>query len=187
MCAQRWRPESTAGHAPCCGRDGVAAPGRSASAPCPPPNMPPTCRMLPPAHVHLQGAKSRPSGVFTIGAVGRCLTKSLVAGKSMAPKCRGLVLVAATKGARDNFPADGGASNSIMQAVVAMQNKVNIGSSSNLALVDQTSSTVTVTGWVALACIISLIVVVIGGAVLLYRRFIGADKAHTVHVKSGDA
>ncbi len=48
-------------------------------------------------------------------------------------------------------------------------------------------STVTVTGWVALACILSLIVVMIGGAILMYRRFVGQDKPHTLHVKMGDA
>lgn len=48
-------------------------------------------------------------------------------------------------------------------------------------------STVTVTGWVALACIISLIIVIIGGAFMLYKRFVGAEKPHTLHVKMGDA
>jgi Golgi apparatus protein 1 len=46
---------------------------------------------------------------------------------------------------------------------------------------------VTVTGWVALACIISLIVVIIGGAFMLWKRVVGADKPHTLHVKMGDA
>jgi Golgi apparatus protein 1 len=46
---------------------------------------------------------------------------------------------------------------------------------------------VTVTGWVALACIISIVVVAIGGSVLAYRRFSGQDKPHTLHVKMGDA
>jgi golgi apparatus protein 1 len=48
-------------------------------------------------------------------------------------------------------------------------------------------STVTVTGWVALACIISLILVIMGGSFMLYRRLIGEDKPHTLHVKMGDA
>ncbi len=57
-------------------------------------------------------------------------------------------------------------------------------------LVDPTAasgSTVTVTGWVALACIVSLIVVIVGGSILVYRRFSGEDKPHTLHVKMGDA
>lgn len=46
---------------------------------------------------------------------------------------------------------------------------------------------VTVTGWVALACIMSLILVSTGGLVMLYRRFAGVDRPHTQYVKSGDA
>lgn len=46
---------------------------------------------------------------------------------------------------------------------------------------------VTVTGWVALACILSLILVSIGGLTMLYRRFAGVDRPHTQYVKSGDA
>lgn len=57
------------------------------------------------------------------------------------------------------------------------------------ALVDpyaRDGSTVTVTGWAALACIISLIVVIIGGAYMGYRRLMGTDKPYTLHLKSGD-
>lgn len=54
-------------------------------------------------------------------------------------------------------------------------------------LVDIRRTQVTVTGWLALACIISLVVVTVGGAFLLVRRFTGAAKPHTLHVKSGDA
>jgi Golgi apparatus protein 1 len=46
---------------------------------------------------------------------------------------------------------------------------------------------VTVTGWVALACMISLILVSVGGGVVLYRRLTGVDRPHTQYVKSGDA
>lgn len=46
---------------------------------------------------------------------------------------------------------------------------------------------VTVTGWVALACILSLILVSTGGLVMLVRRFAGVDRPHTQYVKSGDA
>lgn len=59
-----------------------------------------------------------------------------------------------------------------------------------LQLVDPSAasgSTVTVTGWVALACIVSLVLVIVGGTFALYRRFAGSDKPHTMHVKMGDA
>lgn len=133
----------------------------------------------------MQGARAKSSAVFTIGAVGRCLSKSLVEGKRLEGKCRALVLVAAPKDARSYF--DSSSTSSLVQKIAEMQQAAGMEG----ALVDpyatDVASTVTVTGWVALACIISLIIVVIGGGVLLYRRFVGTDKAHTVHVKMGDA
>ena len=69
------------------------------------------------------------------------------------------------------------------QRVADMQRAAGL----NGLLVDQRSSAVTVTGWVALACIFSLVIVIIGGTFVVYRRFIGADKPHTLHVKMGDA
>jgi hypothetical protein len=47
-------------------------------------------------------------------------------------------------------------------------------------------ATVTVTGWAALACIVSFIVVVIWGAALAYRRVSGIDRPHTQYVRDGD-
>lgn len=52
---------------------------------------------------------------------------------------------------------------------------------------DKRGSTVTVTGWMALLCIVSIIIVSIGGSVVVYRRVTGVDKPHTQYVKSGDA
>lgn len=46
------------------------------------------------------GTARRPGGMFTIGVAGRCLSKALVQGAPLAPKCRQLVLVAAPKDAR---------------------------------------------------------------------------------------
>lgn len=47
-----------------------------------------------------QGAKKRAGALFTIGAVGRCLSKALVQAKALTPKCRELVLIAAPKDSR---------------------------------------------------------------------------------------
>jgi Golgi apparatus protein 1 len=38
--------------------------------------------------------------MFTIGVVGRCLSKALVQAQALTPKCRELVLVAAPKDSR---------------------------------------------------------------------------------------
>jgi len=51
----------------------------------------------------LQKARSRSGGVFTIGVVGRCLSKALVEGKYLEDKCRDLVLIAAPKDVRSYF------------------------------------------------------------------------------------
>ncbi len=114
--------------------------------------------------------------------MGRCLSKSLVEGKRLEPKCRALVLVAAPKDARGYFDYPESTS-ALVQKIAQMQQAAGLEGT----LVDAESSTVTVTGWVALACIISLIVVFIGGAVMLYKRLVGSEKPHTLHVKMGDA
>ncbi|GFH19709.1 uncharacterized protein HaLaN_16706 [Haematococcus lacustris] len=132
-----------------------------------------------------RGARSKAGAVFTIGVVGRCLSKTLVEGKPLEPKCRDMVLVAAPKDARAYFDHPD-STNAIVQKIAELQQAAGL----SAVLVNpnsRTSSTVTVTGWVALACIISLIVVIIGGSFMLYKRFIGADKPHTLHVKMGDA
>ncbi|MEW5310424.1 MAG: hypothetical protein WDW38_002223 [Sanguina aurantia] len=132
-----------------------------------------------------KGSKSRSAAVFTIGVVGRCLSKSMVEGRSLESKCRNMVLVAAPKDARAYF--DYPESTSVMvQKIAQMQKMAGFDS----VLVDpyaRSGSTVTVTGWVALACIVSIVVVLVGSVFLAYQRFITAEKPHTLHVKMGDA
>jgi len=132
-----------------------------------------------------KNAGKRRSGVFTIGVVGRCLSKALVQGQNLDPKCKQLVLVAAPKDSRVylQYPESGSA---LVQMVAELQRKAGLES----VLVDpykKSGSAVTVTGWVALACMLSIVVVAIWGMVLLYRRVTGADKPHTQYLKSGDA
>jgi len=45
---------------------------------------------------------------------------------------------------------------------------------------------ITLTGWVALAALVSLVVVVVGGIVFAYRKFAGLDKPYTIVTKQGD-
>lgn len=42
-------------------------------------------------HFVVQGSRSKSGQVFTIGVVGRCLSKALVEGKKLEYKCRDLV------------------------------------------------------------------------------------------------
>jgi Golgi apparatus protein 1 len=102
----------------------------------------------------------------------------------MSQKCRELVLVAAPKDTRAYFEYPESTS-MLVQKVADMQRAAGL----EAVLVDpyqRGSSAVTVTGWVALACIVSLVVVAVGGTYMLYRKVTGADKPHTVHVKMGD-
>lgn len=123
--------------------------------------------------------------MFTIGAVGRCLSKALVQAKSLTPKCRELVLVAAPKDSRVylQYPES---TSALVAKIAELQRAAGLES----VLVDpyrRDGGSVTVTGWVALACIFSLVLVSGGGMVMLYRRLMGVDKPHTQYVKSGDA
>ena len=45
---------------------------------------------------------------------------------------------------------------------------------------------ITLTGWVALAALVSLVVVSVGGVVFAYRRWAGLDKPVVVVTKQGD-
>lgn len=47
-----------------------------------------------------QGPRKRAGQIFTIGVVGRCLSKALVQAQALTPKCRELVLIAAPKDSR---------------------------------------------------------------------------------------
>jgi golgi apparatus protein 1 len=125
------------------------------------------------------------SAPLTIGMVGRCLSKRLVEGKKLEAKCRELVLVAAPKDSRDYYSYPDTASG-IVKRIAEMQKTVGL----EAVLVDpysRSGSAVTVTGWVALACMMSLVVVFFGGLIMLYRKYSGIDKPQTLHVKMGDA
>eukprot|EP00878_Enallax_costatus_P007022 GHUV01007359.1.p1 GENE.GHUV01007359.1~~GHUV01007359.1.p1 ORF type:complete len:595 (+),score=136.49 GHUV01007359.1:1595-3379(+) len=132
-----------------------------------------------------KGAKARSGGMFTIGAVGRCLSKALVQAKALTPKCRELVLTAAPKDSRVylQYPES---TSALVAKIAELQRAAGLES----VLVDpyrRDGGSVTVTGWVALACIFSLVLVSCGGMVMLYSRWLGLDKPHTQYVKSGDA
>lgn len=138
-----------------------------------------------PPRTAAQGAKARPGGAFTIGAVGRCLSKALVTGRSLSAACRQLVLVAAPRDSRVYLQYPESAS-ALLTKIAELQRAAGV----EALLVDpytRGGGSVTVTGWVALACIMSLVAVSIGGLALLYRRLTGGDRPHTQYVKSGDA
>ena len=48
------------------------------------------------------------------------------------------------------------------------------------------ASMITITGWVALASMGALIMVVVAGIVMCYRKYTGKDRPYTLVVKGGD-
>lgn len=52
------------------------------------------------AAADFQGPVKRAGAMFTIGVVGRCLSKALVQSQGLTPQCRQLVLIAAPKDSR---------------------------------------------------------------------------------------
>jgi Golgi apparatus protein 1 len=132
-----------------------------------------------------QNTANRPGGVFTIGAAGHCLSKALVEARPLQPECRSLVLVAAPKDSRSflQYPES---TNALVKRLADVQRAAGL-EGVLLDVYDKSGSTVTVTGWVALACIVSIVLVSMGSVVVVVRRMTGVDKPHTQYVKSGDA
>lgn len=125
--------------------------------------------------------KSR--GIFSIGAVGRCLSRRLAEEKSLSGECRTLVSVAAPKDAAALFQNQG--STSMLAGQMAELQRM----ASSASLINPTgsgTSFITLTGWVALASILALVVLVLFAGFYGYRRYSGAYKPYTMVYKSGD-
>uniref|UniRef100_A0A7R9V0N1 Golgi apparatus protein 1 n=1 Tax=Chlamydomonas euryale TaxID=1486919 RepID=A0A7R9V0N1_9CHLO len=130
-------------------------------------------------------SQARVSGSpFTIGAVGRCLSKAVVQHSRLDAQCRALTLVAAPKDMRAMF--DGSESSG---ALVARLADLQAAAGLDRVLVDPYGpNAVTVTGWVAIACIFSIVVVLLGSVFVLIRRLQGQRVAAYTQLaaKSGD-
>jgi golgi apparatus protein 1 len=64
-----------------------------------------------------QGARSRSGQLFTIGVVGRCLSKAMIEGQRLEPSCKQLVLAAAPKDFRHYFEGSDPSSSAVLQMV----------------------------------------------------------------------
>ncbi|KAK9820440.1 hypothetical protein WJX72_010380 [[Myrmecia] bisecta] len=123
-------------------------------------------------------------GIWSIGAVGRCLSRQLAEDKPLEPACRTLVAVAAPKDALAMFDSSMTAS-AIAQKVADIQKAASI----SAQLVNpqaRGASVITLTGWVALAAVAALMVVIVGSIVFAYRRYTGMDRPYTIVTKQGD-
>eukprot|EP00854_Cymbomonas_tetramitiformis_P013737 gene13737-16236_t len=121
-----------------------------------------------------------PSGktIRSVGVVGNCLSANLL---NLTVGCKKLVDIAAPADVAKEFNS-GFASISLMKKISELG-----GTSAPLINTDQSGvAMVTVTGWVALACIAALVVVIFGGAYYGYRKVTGQDKPYTLVLKGGD-
>ncbi|KAK9838535.1 hypothetical protein WJX81_005974 [Elliptochloris bilobata] len=126
----------------------------------------------------------RARAAWSIGAVGRCLSRNLAENQPLDSECRALVIAAAPKDAQAMFDSSMTAA-AIAKRVQELQTAAGI----KAQLVNPAgrgAGIITLTGWVALAALASLVVVIVGGTALAYRRWTGLDKPVVVVTKSGD-
>ena len=130
-------------------------------------------------------ADQKKNGYYGIGVAGRCLANALSTGKALDGECKNLVELAAPKDAKAMFDGSMTAA-----AVVSKVAEIEKAAGMKGTLVNpggKGASMVTLTGWIALASIASLIVVIVGLGIWGYRKYTGRDKPYTMVMKSGDA
>jgi Golgi apparatus protein 1 len=129
-----------------------------------------------------KGNKTR--GIFSIGAVGRCLSRRLAEEKALSADCKRLVSVAAPKDAAALFQSSSSSTSYLASQLASMQ---QVASSAQL-INPQASGTslITLTGWVALASVMALITLVAFVAYYGYKRYSGDYKPYSMVYKSGD-
>eukprot|EP00242_Pyramimonas_sp_CCMP2087_P000757 CAMPEP_0198232122 /NCGR_PEP_ID=MMETSP1445-20131203/115560_1 /TAXON_ID=36898 /ORGANISM="Pyramimonas sp., Strain CCMP2087" /LENGTH=884 /DNA_ID=CAMNT_0043912773 /DNA_START=630 /DNA_END=3284 /DNA_ORIENTATION=- len=127
-----------------------------------------------------------PSGktLKSVGVVGRCLSKKVAEDQKLVPGCKAIVSIAAPKDAKQLF--DGTlAGLSVLEKITSLEK--SIGMKGTMVAKDRAgNSMVTLTGWVALASIGSLIIVIVVGIYWMYRKYTGQDRPYTLVVKGGD-
>lgn len=122
----------------------------------------------------------------TIGAVGRCLAKSMADNKPLSEGCKKLVTFAVPKDPKDMF--DNQMSNAAVAAKVAEIQVQASSIASTLVHTDEKTgaSSITLTGWVAMVSIGALVLLIVGGAYWAYKKYTGQDRPYTLVVKGGD-
>jgi len=121
-----------------------------------------------------------------IGSYGRCLARLVAEDKPMSDSCHMIVNIAAPKDAKQMFDDE-----MTTSYVVSKVEEIERAATLNNAFVETNPATgnnmVTLTGWVALAAVTALVIVIVGGAVFAYRKYTGSDKSgYTLVVKGGD-
>lgn len=130
-----------------------------------------------------EDASTCPSSV-AVGVIGRCLSKKAANNEVLTDGCKALISVAAPRDSKDIF---GGAmeGQGVLEKVAELEKQM--GMKASLVSVDKKgNSLITLTGWVALASIFALVIVLVAGIVYFYRKYTGQDKPYTLVVKGGD-
>ena len=127
-----------------------------------------------------------------VGSVGRCLARILANASAagvpagIAEPCAKLVSFAVPRDPKDMFDAE--LSSAALAAKLAeLQAAATSGLANTLMRSDARGvGAITLTGWVAMLAVGSLVAVVIGAAVFAYRKFMGLDRPYTLVIKGGD-
>lgn len=127
-----------------------------------------------------------------VGSVGRCLARALAnataagAASGISDDCAKLVSFAVPRDPKAMFEDD--LSSTVLAGKLAeLQAAAAAAVAQTLVRTDaHGDSAITLTGWVALLCVGSLVVVVVGAAVFAYRKYMGLDRPYTLVMKGGD-
>jgi Golgi apparatus protein 1 len=128
-----------------------------------------------------------------VGSVGRCLARLLANATAsgvpagVSAECEKLVTFAVPRSPKEMFDEDMNSA-ALASKLAELQAAATAGLAKTLVRTDAAtgSSAVTLTGWVALLAVGSLVMVVVGAAVFAYRKFMGLDRPYTLVVKGGD-
>mmetsp|Transcript_65397 Transcript_65397/g.206659 ORF Transcript_65397/g.206659 Transcript_65397/m.206659 type:complete len:905 (-) Transcript_65397:279-2993(-) len=130
------------------------------------------------------GAKG--SGVAGIGAVGNCLAKQLAADKPLKAECKKLMMIASPPDAKAVFDSSMTQA-SVIQGVLDLEKAAGLDHSFTKKNGGGNTS-VTLTGWVAIAALVSLVAVVAGGGFYCYKKHMADyEPAYTIVSKAAPA
>ncbi|KAI3428234.1 hypothetical protein D9Q98_006614 [Chlorella vulgaris] len=132
-------------------------------------------------------AKNR--GMYRAGVVGKCLAKQVAQGHSLSQGCRRLVMVAVPRDVRSLF--DRGMS---LEAVAGKVARIAHSAGLSAMLVDPQARgmhSITVSGWVAAACVGALVLVLLGMVCFALWRCVCSGGRHSytpvgTNLKEGD-
>eukprot|EP00899_Mesostigma_viride_P006852 jgi/Mesvir1/16168/Mv08435-RA.1 len=110
---------------------------------------------------------------------GPCLTKRFTDGESLNEQCKTLVGVTASSEIPDSSTTGINAALLAKKVVELEKREHGIQGGSD-------GSGIELTGWIALASVGSLVLVVIGAGVFVYRKYRGPERPYTLVVKGGD-